>query len=158
MNEFYWLCGYLEGEGSFLKGSPSKPSTVSVQFTTTDEDIASKISILWEVGYRKVPKKEKHHKQAYVVVKRGKYAEDLMRRMRPHMSQRRQSQIDAALSCVRTDLRNNKTGKLTDKDVRDIRKLYSSNKFSNRALAKKFDIDHSTISRIGRNISYKWVK
>lgn len=41
--ELHWLAGWLEGEGSFLRGSPSKPNSCRITAGITDKDIAEKV-------------------------------------------------------------------------------------------------------------------
>ena len=49
--DFYWLCGLLEGEGSFMKGPPSRPQYPILTVTSTDEDVLQRVSKLFGVGY-----------------------------------------------------------------------------------------------------------
>jgi hypothetical protein len=38
-NQLYWLAGLIEGEGSFIAGTPSHPRRPVVAVTMTDYDI-----------------------------------------------------------------------------------------------------------------------
>jgi len=42
--DFYWLCGLLEGEGSFMKGPPSRPQYPVISMCSTDEDVMQRVS------------------------------------------------------------------------------------------------------------------
>jgi hypothetical protein len=50
----HWLAGYLEGEGSFMKGSPSTPNQPIITVSSTDEDIIRKVAGIFERTYPKV--------------------------------------------------------------------------------------------------------
>jgi hypothetical protein len=44
--ELYWLAGLLEGEGSFVKGPPSRPNCPIVQLAMTDGDVVERAARL----------------------------------------------------------------------------------------------------------------
>ncbi len=98
MDNLNWLAGWLEGEGSFLRGPPSSPGLCIVSAVSTDEDVIAKVAGWWGVKYHPIKSRENHHKQAFVLKKSGKGAADLMVQLRPLMGRRRQEQIDRALS------------------------------------------------------------
>jgi len=52
---------------------------------------------------------------------------------------------------------NIKTSKLTFKDVKDIRKLYTANKYIQRELAEIYGVTRFAISKVVRNKTWKWV-
>ena len=98
MSEFFWLCGLLEGEGSFIAGSPSKPGKPKVCVQMTDRDVVERVARLFG-GHKVQLKKAKNvkHKDSFYVALCGDKAAELMHAMQPHMSLRRQQQISKAL-------------------------------------------------------------
>lgn len=97
--ELAWLAGWLEGEGSFLKGSPSCPGRARITAMTTDYDVALRVSALFGTNpYKTAPPKKAHWKQTYVVAVNGRRAVELMGRLRPLMGARRRHQLDAAVA------------------------------------------------------------
>jgi transposase len=149
----YWLAGYLEGEGSFLSGPPSEPHMCALQVTTTDEDVIKFIGEKWGVKYHPCSKRKSHHKQAYIIRKRGSGAVEIMLQIRMHMSKRRQSQIDNAIGSYRV-VKRNTNSKLTPEDIVVIRNMRLEN-MKTREIAKQFNINHSVVSRICNNKSHK---
>lgn len=100
-NDLHWLAGLLEGEGSFLKGPPSKPNACAISIQSTDEDVLAHVSTLLGVRYHRSRARQSHHKDYFSLHKRGQAAGNLMRELRPLMSRRRRDQIDAALASQR---------------------------------------------------------
>jgi hypothetical protein len=102
---FYWLAGLLEGEGSFCKPLPSQPNSPLISIETTDEDIAQRVSQIFDTQYtqnRRSHQKE-HWKPSFKSRISGVRALELMRMLRPLMGLRRQGQIDAALASYQGD-------------------------------------------------------
>jgi hypothetical protein len=52
--DFYWLAGLLEGEGSFLPGPPSAPNSLRIALMMTDADVVARVAALWGVAYHGV--------------------------------------------------------------------------------------------------------
>lgn len=50
-NDLHWLAGLLEGEGSFMKPSPSSPNCPIISLQMTDEDIVKRVSLLFNCKY-----------------------------------------------------------------------------------------------------------
>ena len=132
IEEFFWLVGLLEGEGYFCKPLPSNPNNPMVGFETTDEDTAAMVSQLWG---RKTTKRQrynprdsiKHCKPIYILRMVGNDAVEMMKTFRPHMSARRQTQIDRAIN----DFKDFKR-KFSDNDVREMRRLFTELNKSNK--------------------------
>jgi hypothetical protein len=100
MDEYAWLAGLLEGEGTFLKGSPSLPWRPRVRLSMTDEDVVRRAADI--VGIKSIQRydqKNPNWKPCYIMQVSGQRAVDLMRLIRPTMGLRRQGQIDVALAC-----------------------------------------------------------
>lgn len=96
---FFWLVGLLEGEGSFLKPSPSKPREPKIDVEMTDEDVIRRLSALFGVGYRRRDRHRANASVTYHIRLAGKGAVRLMWRLKPYMSARRQQQINRAVQC-----------------------------------------------------------
>lgn len=96
---FYWLIGLLEGEGSFLKPSPSKPREPKIDVEMKDEDVIKRVAALFGVGYRRRDRHRENTSVTFHVRLAGKRAAQLMWRLRPFLSLRRQAQIDRAIQC-----------------------------------------------------------
>jgi hypothetical protein len=96
--EDYWLAGLLEGEGSFLCPSPSKPGYVKISIHMTDLDIVERVAYRWRVPVYSRPGQAAHHKSTYRTQLGGRRAIAEMRRLRPLMGERRRAQIDRALA------------------------------------------------------------
>ena len=144
--EKYWLAGLLEGEGSFVKGSPSNPSQSAISLQMTDEDIISKVSNIFGVKYHKCKKQKSHHKHSYALHKRGSGAVEIMKELLPLMGKRRQEQIHDAITSY-YKYKNNRINKLSNYDVIDIRKRLK-NRETHGDIALLYNVDRTTISHI----------
>ena len=105
--DFFWLAGILEGEGSFMKGPPTKPKNPRITMVSTDEDVLARVAKLFGSPYcavTGVPDK----KQKYQTAVNGRRAMDLMLLLKPFMSVRRQQQIDVAVACWKPNCSNNR--------------------------------------------------
>jgi len=100
--ELFWLAGLFEGEGSFYKGYSNTSSSPIVSITMTDEDVIQRIAqalgisaISYESrnGFAGANAKRRH--KASMV---GQAAVSFMQLLMPHMSSRRQEQIERATS------------------------------------------------------------
>ena len=102
-DNLWWLAGFLEAEGSFMKGPPSSPSLPIVSAQTTDKDVAQMVAdmIGGSVSEWKNPDiSVSHFKTVFSVRKKGRGAIALMVALTPYMGLRRQGQIANALKCV----------------------------------------------------------
>ena len=98
--ELYWLAGLLEGEGSFLKGTPSQPNKCTIAIASSDKDVAEKVSKIFTTKPNYLPNAGKnvpHYKDIWLVKLSGGRAIELMKTLKPLMSVRRQEQIDSAI-------------------------------------------------------------
>ena len=125
--DFFWLCGLLEGEGSFMKGPPSRPQYPVLSITSTDEDVIQRVGDLLGVRYCPVTKRQRHWKQSFSLRIHGKKAVELMVRMRPHMSRRRRAQIDAAVQSHEARP-NHGASKLTNEQIRQVKLMLRENR------------------------------
>jgi hypothetical protein len=100
--DLHWLAGLLEGEGSFLKPSPSRPASPRVQVVMTDRDVLEHVAALVGVSVYAVPVDSRNADwhPCYRVIVNGQRATQLMRVLRPLMGERRQHQIDAAMAAA----------------------------------------------------------
>lgn len=159
--QMFWLAGILEGEGSFLHGPPSDPNTPRIQCQMTDGDVIERIASI--LGVKPIPIRKvakSHYKPTYIATLKGVNARDMMIKLRPLMSKRRQEQIDRALASY-----NPATGYdsyvarrvINDAEVESIRKRHEDGE-SLRAIAKYYGVCHETIRlrvHVGQPISYR---
>jgi DNA-binding CsgD family transcriptional regulator len=144
--ELAWLAGLLEGKGSFMAGPPSSPGLPIVSLHMTDGDVVIKVSDLMGLKRTRVSKRENRgRKDSYVLRFAGAQAVALMKQLRPLMSKRRKSQIDAALSSYVIKPQGSPP-KLTKADLDEIRRLRSLG-LSFRKIAAQFNITHSNVYR-----------
>lgn len=98
-HNFFWLVGLLEGEGSFLKPSPSKPNEPKIDLEMKDLDAIQRVAALFGLSYRtRVRKNKPNASTTYHVRLTGRRAVQLMWRIRPYLTERRQRQILAAVT------------------------------------------------------------
>ena len=101
MDEFSWFVGLYEGEGCFgsrrnkkvHKNATYYNSGIYITIKMTDEDTIARCAKFLGVKYKETKSK---HKQLYLVRKMGGktgQVRDLIEKMIPHLSQRRQEQI-----------------------------------------------------------------
>ncbi len=139
--DLYWLAGLLEGEGSFMKGPPSKPNAPYISLQMTDEDVVARAAALFHISYRKVRnRKPGLWKESYLVQLRGARAADLMRELHPLMGIRRKVQIDRALASHTPKVVRGQT--FDEKALIEARKVMSL-----RKMAKHFGVNHETLRR-----------
>jgi hypothetical protein len=144
--DLYWLIGLLEGEGSFMKGSPSAPNSVKVSIQMTDEDVIERVAKLFGRKYQKIYSKNALHKDSYAVRITGTKAVDLMRKILPHMSKRRQEQITKSLESYDEGYRNkamNLKAKLSDEVIVDAFARLQTESLRN--IARSLDVCHETL-------------
>ncbi len=104
VHELCWLAGWLEGEGSFLAPPPSDPRRPRVAGESRDEDVIGEVARLIGVTptRRTDPRGlEKGWSPLFKALRRGSRAVILMHAIKPLMGERRQAQIDRALSRTR---------------------------------------------------------
>jgi hypothetical protein len=148
--DFYWLAGLLEGEGSFSPGPPSAPNSVRITLSMTDRDVVARVAALWSVSYHEVREKrsiERGWKPAYHVSLRGKRAVEFMHELLPVMGERRQLQIRRALASYNPYLGH----KLRPEQITEIRKLLGQGR-TQIDIALEYGVDRSTISHIKAGI------
>lgn len=150
--ELAWLAGLLEGEGSFSKAPPSESNRPRISIQMTDEDVIKRVATIFGVAYI-YPRRftDDNWKQSFQVVLRGKKAIELMRRLRPHMGERRTKRIDEVISSYID--RGADIAKLTDDSVRDIR----TKRISMRKFAELYSVAKGTIQRVQQRRYYKSV-
>jgi len=100
--EFHWLVGILEGEGTFLRGAPSKPGTPILRVSMTDRDVVERVAKLFGRAVVRLRRRRPHHKLPYATTIEGAPAVQLMCAVRPFLGKTRQLQIDLAISSWQT--------------------------------------------------------
>lgn len=145
--DLYWLAGILEGEGSFLKGPPSRPGLPIISMQSTDEDVVSHVAnLLGGVKYHACARQKEHHKVSWRVSLKGSKSVVLMQQLQPLMSVRRQKQIADALSSFNGNPPHAQKA-LDSSIVARIRERLIAGD-SVLELAKEFNVKRSTIYNV----------
>lgn len=163
-NWFFWLAGLLEGEGAFQKSTPSKQNQPRIQLHMTDLEIVSRAASLTnaKVHGPYYPRDANSHLKArFFVFLYGKRAVELMQDLHPHMSMRRQAQIDAVINSYHPvgHLQGEKhpQAKLDSIKVKIIKqRLAQGEKLT--ALAQEFAVDKGLIWQIKKERIWQHVK
>lgn len=93
-----WLVGLMEGEGAFSRATPAMPRKPRMSIGMTDCDVILRVCELWGTRlYIHIPK-EQRYKSVFRTELVGGSAVALMTLLRPHLSLRRQTQIDEAIA------------------------------------------------------------
>lgn len=142
----YWLAGLLEGEGSFMKGPPSRPNQPCVSIEMTDREPVQKVAKIFNLMPAALKARKKTWKATYRVRIRGNTAIRLMKILRPLMSPRRQQQIKEALKGAK--IRERKL--VTTKEARRMVALRERG-LSYRAIGGIMGWDKATIWKHLRN-------
>jgi DNA-binding transcriptional regulator YiaG len=151
-NDLAWLAGLLEGEGSFLKAPPSSPNSPRISLEMTDKDVVERAaSLMGSKAVKRINLRNPHWKQTYRVIIKGSRAVKLMRVLYPQMGARRRTQIDAALEIYIERKKGDNTRRLSEDQVRQIRKLTG---FTMSALAREFGVSRFTIRSIRERKSW----
>lgn len=100
--EFHWLVGVLEGEGTFLRGAPSKPGTPILRVSMTDRDVVEHVAKSFGRAVVRLRRRKPHHKLPYATTIKGAPAAQLMYAVRPFLGKTRGLQIDRAISSWQT--------------------------------------------------------
>lgn len=151
-SDLYWLAGILEGEGSFLKGPPSKPNQPLIKIEMTDKDVIVRVSKIFGIGYYFADRKP--YKRVYRTILRGSSAVVLMRKLYPLMGIRRKDQITKAIHSYRFRLKI----KLDRRKYAEIKQRLAVGDETHAEIAKRFGIDRSCVSHINRGRKWSWKK
>jgi hypothetical protein len=89
--------GILEGEGTFLRGAPSRPGTPILRVSMTDRDVVDHVAKLFERAVVGLRRRKPHHKLPYATTIKGAPATRVMCAVRPFLGKTRQLQIDRAI-------------------------------------------------------------
>lgn len=141
----YWLAGLLEGEGSFMKGSPSKSNQPVVSIEITDEDTANRVGKIFETKVYYLASRNKKWKPTFALRLRGKRAVELMKKLFPIMSKRRKEQINRAILSY-VDLSSKKGIILKENKKEIINRLKNHEKVKD--IARKFKVGESAIYKL----------
>lgn len=155
-DDLLWLAGLLEGEGSFMKGCPSKPNSPIISCKMIDEDIIYRVANLFGVSYckRLISKKNPKWKDIYMTQLRGMRAMSIMKQLKPLMGKRRQQQIQNALDSFNPD---SYIIKLSKNDVYKIKKMLNY-KQTHEKIAQMFNVSRATITDINIGKTWKYIK
>jgi hypothetical protein len=141
-----WLAGLLEGEGTFLKPFPSAPRLVTVRVSMTDRDVVARAASLMGVGIASFRPKNPKHRPVWIATAKGTRARELMVMLKPLMGERRQSQIDAALTAAKP-YRPGDGPKLSFEQATEIRLRFSAGERAIE-LAAEFGVSKWLVYRI----------
>jgi hypothetical protein len=150
----HWLAGLLEGEGSFMKGTPSHPESHRIHVNMTDKDVIVKAAEVMGVNpfgpYRRTGR-DAQYKPRYYAVLVGAKGIDMMKQLRPLMGGRRQGQIDDVIASYAPKPRprgeNHPQAKLNAEKVRDIKARLANGERLGR-LAAEYGVDIGLIWQI----------
>ena len=87
--DFHWLCGILEGEGTFIAGPPSAPRTPVVRVVMTDLDVMRRVGAYLGRAVSESTRRKDGYRTPYVVSVRGLDAVRVMASMRPELGEAR---------------------------------------------------------------------
>lgn len=105
-NTRHWLAGLMEGEGSFLKGPPSKSNSCAMAIEMVDEEVISRVAKIWNKKYSPRRRHNPKWNSTFRCMMRGNPAKVAMLELRPLMSVKRKMQIDEAVaSCTAIAIR-----------------------------------------------------
>lgn len=99
--ELYWVAGWLEGEGSFIRPPPSSPRSPRISAQTVDRDVIDEVGRLLRVKplpTDRARSRERGWSDSWRVTLVGGRAITLMQAIRPIMGPRRKGQIDRAVA------------------------------------------------------------
>ena len=97
--DLYWLAGLLEGEGSF-QAPTERCHYPTIALAMTDEDVVARAcKMMGEQKYHRSERgKDRGWKPCFTFRIRGMPAIIWMKKLKPMMGERRQSQIDTAIT------------------------------------------------------------
>jgi len=101
--ELYWLAGWLEGEGSFLRPPPSDPRRARIAAHSCDYDVLQEVGRLIRVTPQpdhRAARQRNGWSPSWRVLCRGTRAVLLMEAIAPIMGRRRKRQIKRALDAA----------------------------------------------------------
>ena len=96
--QFHWLVGILEGEGTFIRASSSSPGLPGVRVSMTDRDVIERVAALLGRATQTLRARKPHHKRPYATTIKGAPAVQLMKAVRPFLGNDRQAHIDRSIA------------------------------------------------------------
>lgn len=159
--QFEWLAGILEAEGTFGAGPPSEPNRIYIRIEMVDYDVVEYVGIWFQRTVTPGRRASEQRQASYLTQVTGRRAVNLMIALRPYMGQRRQAQIDAALASFNTRMNRrqgeyNPSVKLLAHQVLEIYDRVNSGE-SHRALAREFGVAHPAIGDIKTGHTWGWL-
>ncbi len=98
--ELYWLAGWLEGEGSFVRPPPSSPRGPRIHGSSCDRDVIQEVARLLRVKPRIDRKRREQWTPIWRVMLAGGRAITLMQALQPTMGKRRRGQIRSSIAAA----------------------------------------------------------
>lgn len=161
LNKTEWLAGILEGEGSFLSGSPSSPNRPRIQMASTDKDTVDLVADILNVkAFGPYEPSNPRAKVYYYTTTRGLRAIDTMLALHPYMGQRRRDDIERIVSNYVYNPgigEFNNSVKLSDEQVIQMRRDFD-NGCSMQDAMKKYGISRRQVGRIYRGECWQHLK
>jgi hypothetical protein len=119
----------------------------------SDRDIVERVAhLLGDQKIYKVGNRNSNWRRLFSMAVYGEEALEWMLLLRPHMGERRQSQIDAVetkwIGFNSGRRQRHRAAKLTPMDVKEIRRLYAFGIPSQRMLGKMFRIGHGSVANV----------
>jgi hypothetical protein len=99
--DLYWLAGILEGEGTFVVGSPSANGLPVVRVTMTDRDVVDRVGRILRRSVTPLKARRDDYKVPYATSVKGAPAVELMRLVEPLLGPTRRTQIARVLATWR---------------------------------------------------------
>jgi hypothetical protein len=100
-SDLHWLVGILEGEGTFVAGSPSAPGLPLVRVSMTDRDVVDRVGSILHRSVTPLRPRQDDYKVPYCTSVKGAPAVELMRLVEPLLGERRRGQIARVLATWR---------------------------------------------------------
>lgn len=147
--EIAWLAGILEGEGCFAINRTPK-----ITLSMTDADIIQRVASMCHKKVYTVPPRKDGWKTVYRVEVFGEQAIELMRKILPHMGQRRSKKINEVIqnAYLRPGIASGQgcgSAKISDIDAVEIKKYFSDKTKVSRGdqtrIAKQYNITQAAV-------------
>ena len=146
-----------------MPGPPSDSTRPRISIQMTDEDVINRVARLFGRKYRKCKNRSPQNwKDSYSVLLRGAKALEIMKTLRPYMSERRKEQIDRAL--ISWPEKNGKVrsgesrASLDENDVIEIRNRLKATDITLAELAREYYVSLHVMKDISAGRTWMHVR